>query len=305
MSSAPISQSGEMKMPAITITEYFALSEQELLTRAKEFVESTASQNLHIVAGHFMLFHDKIDNLLIPGIFEDIINPELSAQVRARVGVFPTYSWQLGIKLAEHHITTSEKCANLILLINDWQYASNGGVNNDYRASFYQRFETLPPSYRESLNSSKLLSTANVMPSRKHPLCYPETWLKNRFQNEAERLVKQGKLQKNNITTQPEFSEISFTDAYGTSLPLVSCGMTGCAGEITELISEAYRAGARTLIILAPSECHAPIRMGVEIALTLYDLDPISVMVADLGGNGELTPEEIYSKGSHIVTYRT
>ncbi|MBO0366365.1 hypothetical protein GIB23_04625 [Pseudomonas putida] len=292
-------------MTAITTTEYFTLSELELMTRAEEFIKSTATQNLHIVAGHFMLFHDKIDNRLIPGIFEDIINPELSAQVRARVGIFPTYSWQLGIKLAEHHITTSQKCANLILLINDWQYVSNGGDNNCYRASFYEKFETLPPSYQESLSSSEVLSTANVTPSRKHPMCYPETWLKNRFQNEAERLVKQGKLQKNSIAAQPELSEISFTDACGTCLPLVSCGMTGCAGEITELISEAYRAGARTLIILAPSECHTPIRMGVEIALTLYDLDPMSVMVADLGGNGELTPEEIYSKGSHIVTYRT
>lgn len=81
--------------------------------------------------------------------------------------------------------------------------------------------------------------------------------------------------------------------------------MTGCAGEITEMISEAYRAGARLLILLAPSECHAPIRKGVEIAFSLYEFDPVSILVADLGGSGELTTEEIYSKGIHIVIYRT
>ncbi|MCO7597547.1 hypothetical protein [Pseudomonas guariconensis] len=100
-------------------------------------------------------------------------------------------------------------------------------------------------------------------------------------------------------------SEISFTDASGATLPLVSCGMTGCAGEITEMISEAYKSGARLLVLLAPNECHEPIRKGVEIALSLYNFEAVSILVADLGGSGELNIEEIYSKGIHVVTYET
>ncbi|MFK3815597.1 hypothetical protein ACI2KG_03135 [Pseudomonas sp. NPDC089407] len=100
-------------------------------------------------------------------------------------------------------------------------------------------------------------------------------------------------------------SEISFTDSSGITLPLISCGMTGCAGEITELISEAYKSGARLLVIFAPSECHAPIRKGIEIALSLYDFESVSILVADLGGSGEFTPEEIFTKGAQVITYET
>ncbi|MFP3862228.1 LPD16 domain-containing protein [Pseudomonas capeferrum] len=292
-------------MRKITIHENCAFTEEELKNNIHNFMNAEPSNSAHIMAGHFMLFYDKQSDRLIPGVFEDIEDPTLKTQIKERVGIFPTYSWMLAIELAEHHIVNNNKSANLLLLINDWQYVPSDELTYDYRAEFYNRFKELPASYLAHLNSSSIVTTKNITSSRRHTLCFPETWLKNRFQNEASRLVKQGKLKKRYIPEQPEMSEISFTDASGTSLPLVSCGMTGCAGEITEMISEAYRAGARLLILLAPNECHAPIRKGVEIALSLYDFDPVSVLVADLGGSGEFTTEEIYSKGIHIVTYRT
>jgi len=41
----------------------------------------------------------------------------------------------------------------------------------------------------------------------------------------------------------------------------------------------------------------------VEIALSLYKLDAMKLQVADLGGSGEMTLEEIYSRGVNLVTY--
>ena len=292
-------------MQKITTHEIFAFTEAELKSRIYNFMNAEPLNAVHIMAGHFMLFYDKHSDRLAPGVFEDIQDPTLKAQIKERVGIFPTYSWRLAIEFAEHHIVKNNQSANLLLLINDWQYVPSDKIIHNYRAEFYNRFKQLPTSYLTHLNSSSIVTTKNITSSRKHTLCFPETWLKNRFQNEASRLVKQGKLEKRCIPDQPEMSEISFTDSSGTPLPLVSCGMTGCAGEITEMISEAYRAGARLLILLAPNECHAPIRMGVEIALSLYEFDPVSILVADLGGSGELTTEEIYSKGIHIVIYRT
>ena len=292
-------------MRKITKHESFAFTEDELKSRIYNFMNAEPLNAAHIMAGHFMLFYDKLSDHLAPGVFEDIEDPTLKAQIKERVGIFPTYSWRLGIELAEHHIVKNNNSANLLLLVNDWQYVPSEKTTYDYRAEFYNRFKQLPTSYLAHLNSSSIVTTKNITPSRRHTLCFHETWLKNRFQNEASRLVKQGKLEKKYIPEQPEMSEISFTDSSGTALPLVSCGMTGCAGEITEMISEAYRAGARLLILLAPNECHVPISKGVEIALSLYDFDPVSILVADLGGSGELTTEEIYNKGIHIVTYRT
>jgi len=292
-------------MRQIKTLENFAFTEEELKSKIYNFMDAAPLNPAFIMAGHFMLFYDKQSDRLTPGVFEDIENHTLKAQIKERVGISPTYSWKLAIELAEHHLANNNKSANLLLLINDWQYTPSDEADQDYRAEFYNRFNELPASYLAHLNSSSTITTKNVAPSRKHTLCFPETWLKNRFQNEASRLVKQGKLEKRHVTEKPEMSEILFTDASGTLVPLVSCGMTGCAGEITEMISEAYKAGARLLILLAPNECHAPIRKGVEIALSLYEFDPVSILVADLGGSGELTTEEIYSKGVHIVTYRT
>lgn len=217
-------------MRKITIHENFAFSEEELTNTIYSFMNANPSASAHIMAGHFMLFYDKQRDQLAPGVFEDIQDPTLKSQIKQRVGIFPAYSWKLAIKLAEHHIVNNNKSANLLLLINDWQYVPSDESAYDYRTEFYNRFKKLPRSYLAHLNSSSIVTKENITCSRKHALCFPETWLKNRFQNEASRLVKQGKLEKRYIPEQPDKSEISFTDASGTSLPLVSCGMTGCAG---------------------------------------------------------------------------
>lgn len=292
-------------MRTLITTEAYAFSEQSLLDRIHQFINAQKCETLHIMAGHFMLFFDPQDKQLHPGIFENISNPSLQEQVKSRVGIFPAYTWELAIQIAEHQLAANEISTKLILLVNDWQYTPDREENIDYRTAFYERFTTLPTPYLSRLQKSGIISTSNICASRKHSICFPETWLKNRFQNEADRLVKLGKLEKRYMPDKPNMSEISFTDASGTTLPLVSCGMAGCAGEITEMISEAYKSGARLLIIFAPSECHIPIRKGIEIALTLYDFDPVSILVADLGGSGELTCEEIFNKGAHIVTYTT
>lgn len=290
-------------MHKITTKESYAFSEESLLEKIHEFIDHQNFSTVHIMAGHFMLFFDPQGKRLEPGIFEDIQSPMLKEEVKSRVGIFPTYTWKLAVQLAEHASINNKKSAKLILLINDWQYVPDNKQDTDYRAQFYERFTSLPDSYLSLLAPSSTVSPSNLCESRRHSICFPETWLKNRFQNEAARLVKQAKLEKRYLPNRPAMSEISFTDASGSTIPLVSCGMTGCAGEITELISEAYKAGARLLILFAPSECHAPIRKGIEIALSLYEFEPISLLVADLGGSGELTQNEIFSKGAHVVTY--
>lgn len=278
-------------------------SEKELMSEIHSSLEGNSTSNAVIMAGHFMLFYDTNSKQLVPGIFEDIENTVLREQVRERVGIFPSYTWSLGVRLAEQFKARYCSDAKLLLLINDWQYVPDTGNASDHRCAFYANFQKLPLNYSSRLAASTTISEGDVLPSRRHPLAYPETWLKNRFKNEATRLVKAGKLQRRFLTENPGKSEILFTDTEGTSLPLVSCGMTGCAGEITEMISEAHRAGTRHLIIFAPVECHHPIRKGVEIALSLYKLDAMKLQVADLGGSGEMTLEEIYSRGVNLVTY--
>lgn len=91
-------------------------------------------------------------------------------------------------------------------------------------------------------------------------------------------------------------SEVSFVDEDGNYKTLISCGVTGCAGEITEMIAEVHKAGYRALLLFAPGECYQPVRTGIEIALNLYNLTGMKVIVADPGGSGEMSKEEIYEK---------
>ncbi|WP_033727332.1 hypothetical protein [Pseudomonas cremoricolorata] len=291
-------------MNAIHVDERYIFSEHELLNEVCRFTNDPGFPSLYLMCGHFMLFFDASTNRLIPGVFEDIANESLRVIVKKRVGIFPSYSWGLGVKIADAYIDLNRRPASLILLINDWQYTPSLDGSEYLRSSYYSSF-ALPERYADELKRASFTPLRKICASHKHPLCFPETWLKNRFQNEASRLVKKGKLQSRYLPEKPNMSEVSFIDSTGHEMPLVSCGMTACAGEITEMISEVYKNGARMLILLAPAECHHAIRKGVEIALSLYDFEPMKVLVADLGGGGESTIEEIYRRGVHLAIYST
>jgi hypothetical protein len=255
------------------------------------------------MCGHFMLFYSSRDRCLVPGIFEDIEYKDLQQAVLNRVGIFPSYTWNLGIVLGEHYKSVFGKPVKLLLLVNDWQYVPEHGEAASYRSAFYEKFTELPLIYASRLQASTHLTKQDILSSRRHKLAFPETWLRYRFQNTAKRLVKTGKLQKRCLLDKPGQSEVSYTDNSGTSLPLISCGITGCAGEITEMISEVHRSGGRYLLILAPAECHAPIQAGVEIALSIYDLRGMMILVADTGGSGETTEYEIFKNGVSLATF--
>ncbi|MFB9640642.1 hypothetical protein, partial [Streptomyces spiralis] len=174
---------------------------------------------------------------------------------------------------------------------------------SELRAEFFAGMSALPSSYEKALRDAGLTEDS-VLPSRRHPLAFPETWLKYRFQKAADRLVKAGRLEKRYLDADRRDTEVAFLDADGDYRTLISCGVTGCAGEITEMVSEVYRAGHRNLLIFAPGECLRPVETGVDIALGLYDLPGMRVVVADPGGSGEMTHDEIYDKLVTVSTFR-
>jgi hypothetical protein len=288
------------------VTHRMVGCEEELLDLMREELAAAEQRELVIMAGHFMLFVDEQENRLVPGIIEEQSSPLLQERISRRVGIFPTYTWNLGVRLGAEF---AGKFADtrFLLLINDWQYVpAQGGVASDLRRDFYERFVALPSSYREALTRSERFGERNILPSRKHPIAFPETWLKYRFQKSAERLVKAGRLEKRVLEGHAaNGTEVSFLDESGNYKPLITCGVTGCAGEITEMVSEVHRENHRLLIIFAPGECFQPVRTGVEIALDLYGLPGMTVIVADPGGSGEMRREDIYEKLVNFSVFRS
>lgn len=292
-------------MTAVKKKHSIIASEEELLAFVQDELSGATSDDLVIMAGHYMLFEDEATGALVPGVIEEQTSETMRTRIERRVGIFPGYTWDLAVDLAEKHAGQFPS-TKLLLLINDWQYVPTQGRSaSELRAEYFTGMDQLPARYRERLAASAL-SEESVLPSRKHPLAFPETWLKYRFQKAADKLVKQGKLEKRALETGREGdAEVSFLDADGNYRTLISCGVTGCAGEITEMIAEVHRAGHRTLLIFAPGECFAPVRTGVEIALELYGLADMHVLVADPGGSGEMSVEEIYGKTVNAVSFRS
>ncbi len=292
-----------MQQTIATHTHRLVKSEGELLDILITEASNTTHPDLVVMAGHFMLFLDEASGSLVPGIYEEHDSP-IRERIARRVGIFPSYTWEMGIKIAAQ-LEGEFEAIKFLLLINDWQYVSTAsGPASELRSAFYEKFTSLPASYLAVLDRSGKFSAQNVLPSRKHPLAYPETWLKYRFQKSAEKLVKAGRLEHRVIDNGPNAgTEISLVDENGDYKPLITCGVTGCAGEITEMIAEVYKAQHRLLLIFAPGECFQPVKTGVSIALSLYDLSGMKVIIADPGGSGEMQPQEIFAKLVNVAVF--
>ncbi|AYA40621.1 hypothetical protein HZS38_09520 [Xenorhabdus nematophila] len=292
-----------MQQISISNSHSLVQSEAELFDLILNEVTNTPHSDLVIMAGHFMLFLDEAQGCLVPGIIEE--NTSLMHErIARRVGIFPGYTWELGVRIAER-LEHQFEAIKFLLLINDWQYVSlNNEPASELRRVFYEQFSELPASYSSVLKRSGQFSEQNILASRKHPVAYPETWLKYRFQKSADKLVKAGLLNRRVLDDGPDAgTEISLVDENGYYRPLITCGVTGCAGEITEMIAEVYKAQHRLLVIFAPSECFQPVKTGVSTALSLYGLPGMKVIIADPGGSGEMQPQEIFSKLVNIVVF--
>lgn len=279
-------------------------SEQELREVINGELAASGDDRLVIMGGHFMLFEDEGSGRLVPGVIEEQESETMRRRIAGRVGIFPGYTWRMSVDLLQEQAASGVD-VRLLLLINDWQYVpTSGRPPGELRAEFFERFTALPADYEKALRTVGL-SPDRVLPSRKHPLAFPETWLKYRFQKAADKFVKQGRLEKRYLDSGKQNTEVAFLDDDGNYRTLISCGITGCAGEITEMISEVYRAGHRTIVIFAPGECLAPVQTGVDIALNLYDLPGMHVIIADPGGSGEMSTGEIYAKLVTVSTFRS
>ncbi|MED3665653.1 hypothetical protein P4474_14530 [Geobacillus stearothermophilus] len=280
-----------------TLKRYHQLvsSENELLNLIYKELDDTDQKELVIMAGHFMLFFDEEKGSLTPGIIEEQNTELMRQRIARRVGIFPTYTWKLGVDIGKKYAKQFEDIKYL-LLINDWQYVPDQDISaSELRKNFYDTYTEIPSSFLSTLLDNGFTSE-NILSSRKNSLFFPETWLKYRFQKSASKLVKEGKLEKKVLNDRENQSEVSFVDENGNYRTLISCGVTGCAGEITEMISEVHKSGYRLLLIFAPGECYQPVQTGVEIALNLYNLSDMKVIIADPGGSGEMSTDEIYEK---------
>lgn len=279
-------------------------SAQELRQALDRELAKSDIDKLVIMGGHFMLFEDEDTGRLVTGLIEEQQSEIMRQRIAGRVGIFPSHTWEMSVDMLKQYAPVYSD-VRLLLLINDWQYVpTKGRPASELRAEYYETFDRLPASYEQTLTDAGF-SVDRMLPSRKHSFAFPETWLKYRFQKSANKFVKQGRLERRYLESGENDTEVAFLDESGNYRTLMSCGITGCAGEITEMIAEVYKAGYRAIVIFSPGECLSPVQTGVDIALTLWNLPGMLVLIADPGGSGEMTTEEIYSKLVTVTTFRS
>jgi hypothetical protein len=138
-------------------------SQEELLQKLRAELSASKQDSLIVMAGHFMLFVDDESGRLVPGIMEEQSSDDMRNRIARRVGIFPRYTWDLSVELAEDFRGKFDSI-NILLLINDWQYVPANGVSpSQLRRDFYEQFTGLPDSYRARLERSAWLSSENVL----------------------------------------------------------------------------------------------------------------------------------------------
>lgn len=147
-------------------------SEEEMIKLISEELKNTTQEELVIMSGHFMLFFNEETNSLTPGIIEEQKTDMMKERISRRVGIFPLYTWNIGIQLGEQFYEQF-KDIKYLLLINDWQYvpSTNASVS-DLRKEFYERYTEIPEAYVTSLEKSKYFNQQSILPNRKNPIFF-------------------------------------------------------------------------------------------------------------------------------------
>src|SRR3989339_2122973 len=111
-----------------------------IINRYTRGVDSIACQ-----AGHFLVYYDHTEDMLLPGIAEELDGPRHEI-IKQEIGYFPELTWILGLDLL-----SSSAAANkyVFTIVNDWQYLPHG-ID---RARFYEKNANLPQGYKKNLEN--------------------------------------------------------------------------------------------------------------------------------------------------------
>ena len=253
-----------------------------------------SDRKVAIVGGHFMLMCDEQRQALVPMIWQDAGNPQISHFSQKMAGDFPVKSFAFGAHLREHLLFSfPESDPKLALLVNDHIYQTppwmpytpelDGLKHRSLKKAFYRQRYPLPPSFRKILgcpqnaasffvDNSNLDRTRNdILPKKTY--FFSEQQLRNRFD----------KYTRDYLRLDPAFVEAPASEKSRRllfvnptrphELCLTEEGSCGCSGEVIEFLMSLLRRGYNTIVFLIPDECRNAAMAGIE-ATIYYQAGP-------------------------------
>ena len=234
----------------------------------RQFVVSEAKgvQCVVVQAGHFLLYYDVTEALVLPCIKGELTGPR-SAQVAEEYGYFPAMTWNFAIPLLDS-LPAAKKWA--MVLVNDWQYLPD----EVDRFVFYRSHPALPESYHECLDAHPAVKLLHYPPrlegdTGEH---FSEKSLRKAYEKHIKRLVKSRALPENARVETGKVLTCSLEDAIGGRTEIYcSEKRAGCTHEVAELMSALSElCGADMVINVFPLVCKEYVAEGTELGHTLF-----------------------------------
>ncbi len=234
--------------------------------------------------GHFMLFTIKeYQNRVFTSIIGETSNDLINNYILKNFGDFSNQTFKMGTELYRQ-FTMSGKDCYLTLLVNDWQKIEKDTERsrsepNKYRQAFYNDFKQPPKIYKRILSNSQLENIQWIGDNEDDFFFYRETRLRDRFKRKLKNLSSSQFFaldQQQCLTSCSEFEHNTELNSYyhvstnSGIKKIAENGKVGCAGEVTQLISEIDAKEKDALLInILPYSCSESVNLGTEMAIEI------------------------------------
>lgn len=236
---------------------------KELRAFLRQQVAEGNPRRLAVQAGHFMLGYNRKLGKCVP-LIDQCYNPanlELDDEQKikiARIGQFPIFTFRAGAELVAEAKARGID-AKLVLIVDDISFMHTIKDNGQARNEFLKAMVELPEPYAQIL-AELSLGLADVESSSRHPLCFPETWLRNRFM----RMTKSREL-----GLERDGDKLLFE---GTELG--HCELGGnCVSEIMIFLDEIRKKAFDWVASFIPFSCRNPATAATEMVGVVLEWD--------------------------------
>lgn len=277
--------------------------EKEMLEYLGKLPPIEAGVKIAIVGGHFMLLYDKVEDKLRPMVWQDLKKSEHIKYSKMITGNFPVHTFNYAVDLYSQYKEKGYD-SGIVLLVNDHKFQHHNskvnGNGGELRKRYYRNGQVIPESFlrilsEKSFDKQKIFIDYNKPDRQKQDLLpketimYSEQVLRNRFEKHIKPKIAKTESFKE-ITSNGVSNLYYYSRERHEYLCLTEEGTCGCSGEVVEFVSELLRRNIRQIILFSPSECEAPVNVGVEVALDLYgkisDKPAKALIIAGIGGVG-------------------
>ena len=277
------------------LTEYAEVV--RIVTRAFSGVRSVAVQ-----AGHFMLYYDTVEDVLLPCLASQLTGPR-HGPLRRAMGHFPHLTWTLGLRLLDA-MNAVDRWA--VVLVNDWQYCPP----DVDRTRFYEGFRALPEEYERQLDDRtgrvRLLAPRGTHPGPSTGPFFSEQVLRNEYKRHLKRLIDNGQLPPEVRLEHDEAAvSCSIDDLLGRR-ERIYCSNRGvnCTAEVAELLYQVRTlTNCDAFLNIFPSACKEFVKAGTELSAKLFEARPRVVANMAVPSTDLESESDIWSRGALLTIH--